>query len=89
MNGEGKYTLTREGYAALQAIATVRRYGWQKRAFILATTTYVIAMAYSLWVIAQSPAKPIYKIIVPVLITSWYAFYSYWSIMKRKVFRTY
>ncbi len=85
---DGKYTLTREGYAALQAINTIRKYGWQKRAFIIGTMTYIIATAYTLWTMLWGSVEPVY-IVVLILLTSWYVFYSYWCIVKRKVFKAY
>ena len=30
---DGKYTLTKEGFAALQAVEAIRRFGWQRRAY--------------------------------------------------------
>ena len=88
LDDEGKYTLTREGYAALQAIDTVRKYGWQKRAFIIGTIAYAVAMAYTLWTMLWRSVKPVH-IVVLILLTSWYVFYSYWCIVKRKIFKTY
>ena len=37
----GRYILTREGYSALEAVGTVERYGWQKRAFYINVFAYV------------------------------------------------
>jgi len=88
LNSEGKYTLTGEGYAALQAITTVRRFGWQRRAYIIGTVAYAIALSYTLFKIFCEGAEPIYVIVV-ALMTSWYVFYSYWCIIKRKVFKAY
>ena len=81
-NSEGKYTLTRGGYAALQAIITIRKYGWQRRAYMLNLIAYVLVNAFawlrhpSLWLLVIFPAT-----------TAWIAFYSYWNIVKRKVFK--
>ena len=85
---EGKYTLTKEGYAALQAIATVSKYGWQRRAYIVGTAAYIIAAVYTSLKILWEGAKPPYLAVL-VLATLWFAFYSYWSIVKRRVFKTY
>ena len=60
-NNEGKYTLTREGYAALQAIITIKKYGWQRRAYILNLIAYALVNIFawfrhpSLWFIAVFP----------------------------------
>jgi len=48
LNSDGRYTLTREGYVALQAIATIRRYGWQKRAYIIGAAVYIAATVFIL-----------------------------------------
>jgi len=88
LDDEGRYTLTKEGYAALQAIDTVRKYGWQKRAFIIGAIAYIVAMAYTLWTMLWRSVKPVH-IVVLILLTSWYVFYSYWCIVKRKIFKTY
>ncbi len=79
---EGKYCLTKDGYAALQAIEVIKKHGWQKRAYILNLVAYVIANAYGaltrfdLWLWTVLP-----------LSTAWLAFYTYWTVKKRRVFR--
>ena len=88
LNSNGRYTLTKEGYAALQAITTVKRFGWQKRAYIIGTVTYAIASSYTLFKIFCEGVKPIY-VVVLVLVSSWYVFYSYWCIVRRRVFKAY
>jgi len=86
LNGEGKYTLTSEGYAALQAVITVRKYGWQRRAYIINVVAYAIAVAFTLSKILCVGAKPVYLAVL-MLATSWFAFYSYWSIVRRKILK--
>ena len=86
LDSEGKYTLTSKGYAALQAITTVKKYGWQRRAYIINIIAYVLAVAFVLSKILWVGAKPVYLIVL-ILATSWFAFYSYWSIVRRKVFK--
>ena len=79
---EGRYTLSGEGYAALQAVAVIRRYGWQRRAYILNLVVYAavnIAAAFRL--------QPWQWLTLFTLTTAWLAYYSYWSIVKRGVFR--
>ena len=88
LDSDGKYTLTKEGYAALQAITTIKKYGWQKRAYIINTIVYVIVAAYTSSRIALEGAKPVYLIVL-VLISLWFAFYSYWSIVKRRISKAY
>ena len=88
MDEKGKYTLSKEGYAALQAITTVKRYGWQKRAFLLNTVVCMIVVAYILWTIYVKGVEPLY-IAILVLVALWYLYYSYWCIVKRGIFKTY
>ena len=88
LNSDGKYTLTKEGYAALQAITTIKKYGWQKRAYIISIIAYAIAATYTSSRILLEGAKPVYLVVL-VLISLWFAFYSYWSIVKRRVFKAY
>ena len=88
LNSDGKYTLTKEGYAALQAIITIKKYGWQRRAYIINTVVYVMAVAFTLSRILLEGAKLVYLAIL-VLVSLWFIFYSYWSIVKRGVFKKY
>ncbi|MCD6356962.1 MAG: winged helix-turn-helix transcriptional regulator [Thermoproteales archaeon] len=82
VDGEGRYCLTRDGYAALQAIEAIGRYGWQKRAYVLNLIAYVVANAYGalsnlgLWLWTVLP-----------LSTAWLAFYTYWMARKRRALR--
>ncbi|RLE78941.1 MAG: hypothetical protein DRJ51_08695 [Thermoprotei archaeon] len=86
LNSDGKYTLTKEGYAALQAIMTVGKYGWQKRAYIIATVASLAVLTWNASKIVLEGARPIYLVTL-ALVIAWYAFYSYWSIIKRKIFK--
>ncbi|RLE91195.1 MAG: hypothetical protein DRN04_13385 [Thermoprotei archaeon] len=93
LNSDGKYTLTKEGYAALQAIITIKKYGWQKRAYIINIIViniiaYVIIATFTLSRVLLEGAKPVYLAIL-VLISLWFVFYSYRSIVKRRVFKAY
>ena len=79
---DGKYTLTKEGFAALQAVETIKKFGWQRRAYALNLVAYVVVNVFSafkmpfLWLYVVLPAS-----------TAWIVFYSYWSIVRRKVFK--
>ena len=84
----GRYMLSKQGYAAIQAIDTVKKYGWQKRAFYISTIGYTVALAFILWRIFTTEPGPVY-IISLIIITLWYIYYSYKSIMKRKIFKQY
>jgi len=83
----GKYTLTKQGYAAIEAISTISRYGWQRRAYFISTLLYIIFLVYIVWVITLYPNNPIY-ILTLILITLWHVFYSYWNIVKRRIFKS-
>ncbi len=87
LNSDGKYTLAKEGYAALQAIITIKKYGWQKRAYLINTVAYTIVVAFVLSRIIMEGVNPVYLVIL-VLATLWFAYYSYLSIVKRKIFKT-
>lgn len=84
LSDEGKYVLTREGYAALQAIDIVRKYGWQKRAFVLGTVVYGIGVVFT--VLHMLRGIKLVHLVVLGALTAWYIYYSYWSIAKRRVF---
>ena len=86
LDSDGKYTLTKEGYAALQAITTIKKYGWQKRAYIINMIACVIVVTFMVSRILLEGAKPVYLIVL-VLISLWFAFYSYWSVVKRRAFK--
>jgi len=82
VDDDGRYYLTRDGYAALQAIEAIKKYGWQKRAYILNLIAYIVVNAYSalnyfsLWIWTVLPIS-----------TAWLAFYTYWTLRKRKALR--
>jgi len=82
LDKNGKYTLTKDGYSALQAVSIIRKYGWQRRAYMLNIMAYAAFNVFfalihpSLWMITVLPIS-----------TAWIVFYSYWSIVKRKIFK--
>jgi len=88
LNSDGKYTLTKEGYAALQAITTIKKYGWRKRAYIINTVACIIVVAFTLSRILLEGVKSVYLAVL-VLVSLWFVFYSYRSIVKRGVFRVF
>ncbi len=88
LNSDGKYTLTKEGYAALQAITTIKKYGWQRRAYIINAVACTIVVAFTLSRILSEGVKSIYLAAL-VLVSLWFVFYSYWSIVKRRVFKVF
>ena len=87
-NSEGKYTLTREGYAGLQAITVVERYGWQRRAYIINIVAFLAVLTWITSKMVLEGSKPIFLVIL-VLVIAWFTYYSYLSLVKRKVFKTY
>ncbi|MFW9909027.1 MAG: winged helix-turn-helix domain-containing protein [Candidatus Thorarchaeota archaeon] len=83
-NQNGDYALNYKGYAALQAVDVVSKYGWQRRAYILNVVVYVIMNVYFFAIFWTGIPFHIY-IIIPLVTTAWIVFYSYWSLVKRKV----
>jgi len=75
----GCYTLTEQGFVALQAVETMSKYGWQRRAFYVNLAACILIIAYTL--IANVHWLPI----VLLLTALWMAFYSYWTFVKRRV----
>ncbi|MHA1907387.1 MAG: ArsR/SmtB family transcription factor [Candidatus Thorarchaeota archaeon] len=83
-NERGNYELNERGYAALQAVDVVSKYGWQRRSYILNVIVYVSFTIYFTVLQFQGIPFPLYLLVVGVL-TAWIIFYSYWSLIKRKV----
>jgi len=84
VNKEGKYCLTKDGYAALQAIDAVARYGWQKRAYYLNVAICIFINAYC--ALTQPWNQLWLKIVLPITI-AWLAFYTCWTVKKRRALR--
>lgn len=82
MDKNGRYTLTKDGYSALQAVDTIRKYGWQKRAYIINLIAYLIV---NITFFFQYPS--IWMVFILPVSTIWIIFYSIWSIVHRKIFR--
>ena len=78
----GRYTLTREGYAALQAVDVIKNYRWQRRAYHL---NLAICILLNLYFAATDPSIWL-QIVLPTS-TIWIAFYTYWTVIKRRAFR--
>ncbi|MEM2936327.1 MAG: helix-turn-helix domain-containing protein [Candidatus Bathyarchaeia archaeon] len=79
VNEEGRYTLTEEGFAALQAVETISKYGWQRRAFYMNLAACIVVNAYALI------ENPVWSPIVLSMTISWMGFYSYLTLFKRRV----
>jgi len=78
----GRYVLTKEGYAALQAIYTIKKFGWQKRAYFINLAAYIVFNT-----IAAISNFTLWLMVVLPLSTAWIVYYTYKSIVKRKVFK--
>ncbi|MCS7365870.1 MAG: helix-turn-helix domain-containing protein [archaeon GB-1867-035] len=78
VNQDGKYILTEKGYAALNAIKVINRYGWQKRALYINIIAYIAFNAY----FAVIRTTTWLKIILPIT-TAWIIFYTYWTKRRR------
>lgn len=77
-NGEGLYTLNERGFAALQAVDVVSKYGWQRRAYLISLGAYIlmnvsVVFVTTFWFLVFIPS------------TLWIIFYSYWTFVKRRV----
>ena len=88
-NGEGRYALTEKGFAALQAVDTVSKYGWQKRSFFINLAACISLNAYPLYtyffVEQNATLLSAYLLLVLPGTIAWMAFYSYWTFVKRRV----
>lgn len=76
---DGRYTLTRHGYAALQAAQTLSKLGWQRRAYIINWLAAILFAAYF------AITKPSTLWLLLAIEAVWLTFYSYWTFIKRKV----
>ncbi|MFW9931982.1 MAG: ArsR/SmtB family transcription factor [Candidatus Thorarchaeota archaeon] len=81
---DGNYALNEQGYAALQAVDVVSKYGWQRRSFFIHICTYLLMVLFMSVLYVQG--APLLAILVVIILhTAWILFYSYWSLVKRKV----
>jgi len=81
-DADGHYTLNEKGYAALEAINTIERYGWYKRAFYINIAAYVFI---NFWGFASFSFSSSFFVIL-ALSTLWMIFYSYWMVIHRRIF---
>jgi len=89
INKEGRYSLTEKGYAALTTVEGAAGYyrlrSAQKRSFFLALAVSVLVNIGTLWVAFQTENYLIwYAIVLPVTL-AWIIFYSYWTLIKRRI----
>jgi len=83
INKDGLYALTEKGFAALQAIETANKYGWQKRSFYLNLIAFILVNAYCL--LTDLSHTIYYWMIVLPLTTAWIILYSFWTFVKRRI----
>ena len=57
---------------------TLKRYGWQRRAFFLNLVAYILVNGYFAWSSSLSNWLRLY-VVFPVS-TAWIVFYSWWSL---------
>jgi DNA-binding HxlR family transcriptional regulator len=89
VNGEGCYALTEKGYAALQAVDVVSKYGWQRSAFFINLAVCVLLNAYLLYTYFFVERNLIFlttylAVVVPTTF-AWMLFYGYWTFVKRRI----
>ncbi len=83
-DSDGNYALNEQGFAALQAVDVVSKYGWQRRSFFINLCVYFLMMSFMAVLYIQG--VPLFAVLIVFIIhTSWILFYSYWSLVKRKV----
>jgi len=89
INKEGRYSLTEKGFAALTTIEGAAGYyrlrSAQKRSFLLALTVVVLVNIGTLWVAFQTENYIIWYAIVLPITLAWIIFYSYWTLVKRRI----
>jgi len=83
---DGCYTLAERGFAALQAVETLSKYGWQRRAYYINLAVCISLNLYFPLVYFFIERNTIFfsawlLIVLPVT-AAWIAFYSYWTFVK-------
>jgi len=79
INKDGLYVLNEKGFAALQAVEAISKYGWQRRAFYLNLLFLIIVNIYVTLTMAE--LLPFTLVVTAV----WMIFYGYWTFFKRHV----
>jgi DNA-binding HxlR family transcriptional regulator len=88
-NKDGYYTVVEKGFAALQAVETLSKYGWQRRAYYINLVVCISLNIYFPLVYFFVERNTIFfsawlLIVLPVTV-AWMAFYSYWTLVKRHI----
>lgn len=79
INEVGFYVLNDKGFAALQAVEAISKYGWQRRAFYISLLFSIIMNIYVMLTMAE------YLPFMLAISAAWMMFYSYWTFVKRHV----
>jgi len=89
INKEGRYSLTEKGFAALTTLEGAAGYyrlrSAHKRSFFLALAVSVLVNIGTLWVAFQIENYMIWYAIVLPFTLAWIIFYSYWTLIKRRI----
>jgi len=89
INKDGRYSLTEKGFVALTTIESAAGYyrvrSAQKRSFFLALAVSVLVNIGTLWVAFQTENYLIWYAIVLPFTLAWVIFYSYWTLVKRRI----
>jgi len=86
---EGRYSLTEKGFAALTTVEGAAGYyrlrSAQKRSFFLALVVSVFINIGTLWIAFQTENYMIWYAVVLPITLAWVIFYSYWTLVKRRI----
>jgi DNA-binding HxlR family transcriptional regulator len=79
INEGGLYVLNEKGFAALQAVEAISKYGWQKRAFYINLLFFIMMNIYVMLTMAE------WLPFMLAISAAWIIFYSYWTFIRRHV----
>ena len=79
INEEGLYVLNEKGFAALQAVVALSKYGWQKRAFYINLLFFTLINFYVMLTMVE------WLPFALAISAAWIMFYSYWTFIRRHV----
>jgi DNA-binding HxlR family transcriptional regulator len=89
INKEGRYSLTEKGFAALTTIEGAAGYyklrSAQKRSFFLALLVSILVNIGTLWIAFQIENYMIWYAVVLPITLAWIIFYSYITLVKRRI----
>jgi hypothetical protein len=89
INKEGRYSLTEKGFAALTTIEGAAGYyrlrSAQKRSFFLGLAVVVLVNIGTLRVVFETENYVLWYAVVLPITLAWILFYSYWTLVKRRI----